>query len=305
MKKYLILHPGSMGDIILTIPFLYSLHKETIHLTLMTQSWLLELHNIFKFIDQWQSMEGKGIHKLFGNNFNPDEHPWLGNYTKIIALFNHDREIKNNLLKGGFPFICNSFIPPSNFKKHITEHLSKILGIHPDLEFIGYNNTSQKSAPVIIHPGSGDKLKNWSIENYIKLADEFKKIGQKVLFLIGPAEIQITDLLKNAGQDYFSSERLFDVYKLLQSSKLYIGNDSGLTHLSSITGRKTIAIFGPTDPVVWKPAGRNVFVITKSEIPSCSPCLFRDNIIKCNNNQLCMPSFEEVSAFVRIILNKK
>lgn len=301
MERVVVFHPGAIGDVLLLLPYLFELHNRRIVISFYTQSWLTELHNIFKFIDEWHSLENGNIHKLFGRNFNPAELRWSGDYSKIIALFKQEGEIKNNLLKLKVPFICNSFIPPPNFKKHVTEHLSEIFGFTPRTDFARNKNTFQKTGTIIIHPGSGHRLKNWKLENFIKLADELKKMGERVMFLLGPAEIQISDSLKNAGETFFSTERLSDVYKLLGSAKLYIGNDSGITHLSAITGTRTVVIFGPTDPVVWRPLGVNVSVVT---LPSCFPCIFRDNIIKCNDNKPCMPSFNEVYRTVRMILSE-
>ena len=44
-------------------------------------------------------------------------------------------------------------------------------------------------------------------------------------------------------------------------ASLYIGNDSGPTHLAAATGIPTIALFGPTDPAVWGPVGKQVYIV--------------------------------------------
>lgn len=56
--------------------------------------------------------------------------------------------------------------------------------------------------------------------------------------------------------------KLITAASLLSLSGLYIGNDSGFTHLAAATGCPAIALFGPTDPEVWKPVGRRVEVIS-------------------------------------------
>ena len=42
---------------------------------------------------------------------------------------------------------------------------------------------------------------------------------------------------------------------LLARAGLYVGNDSGITHLAAAWGAPTLALFGPTDPAVWAPVG--------------------------------------------------
>jgi ADP-heptose:LPS heptosyltransferase len=44
-------------------------------------------------------------------------------------------------------------------------------------------------------------------------------------------------------------------------ARLYIGNDSGVTHLAAALGVPTIAIFGATSPGTWAPRGENVTVL--------------------------------------------
>jgi ADP-heptose:LPS heptosyltransferase len=42
---------------------------------------------------------------------------------------------------------------------------------------------------------------------------------------------------------------------LLGRAGLYVGNDSGVSHLAAAAGAPTLALFGPTDPAVWAPVG--------------------------------------------------
>jgi hypothetical protein len=58
--------------------------------------------------------------------------------------------------------------------------------------------------------------------------------------------------------------RFDDMYELalwLASARLYIGNDSGITHLAAAVGTPVVAIFGPSDPAIWGPRGERVRVL--------------------------------------------
>ena len=58
---------------------------------------------------------------------------------------------------------------------------------------------------------------------------------------------------------------------VLAEFQLYVGNDSGVTHLAAALGGPAVAaIFGPSDPVIWAPQGDRTIVVT-SEQP-CAPC---------------------------------
>jgi ADP-heptose:LPS heptosyltransferase len=60
-----------------------------------------------------------------------------------------------------------------------------------------------------------------------------------------------------------------DLYQLacwLASAKLYVGNDSGITHLAAAVGTPVVALFGPTDPGIWAPRGAQVVIIKKDRL---------------------------------------
>jgi ADP-heptose:LPS heptosyltransferase len=60
--------------------------------------------------------------------------------------------------------------------------------------------------------------------------------------------------------------RIADLYELacrLATARVYIGNDSGITHLAAAVGTPVVAVFGPTDPSIWAPRGDQIRVIAK------------------------------------------
>ncbi|MEJ0049522.1 MAG: glycosyltransferase family 9 protein [Rhodospirillales bacterium] len=52
---------------------------------------------------------------------------------------------------------------------------------------------------------------------------------------------------------------------------LFIGNDSGLTHLAASTGTATLALFGPTPASEYAPAGRRTAVALAEGPPGHAP----------------------------------
>jgi heptosyltransferase III len=47
----------------------------------------------------------------------------------------------------------------------------------------------------------------------------------------------------------------------IAGARAYIGNDAGITHLAAAAGAPVVAIFGPTDPVLWAPRGPRVRIV--------------------------------------------
>jgi heptosyltransferase-3 len=57
---------------------------------------------------------------------------------------------------------------------------------------------------------------------------------------------------------------------VLQRAALFIGNDSGLMHLAAAAGAPTIGLFGPTDAMTYRPAGRCATAVVGSSMDSIS-----------------------------------
>ena len=56
-------------------------------------------------------------------------------------------------------------------------------------------------------------------------------------------------------------EDVGEAASLVAGADVYLGNDAGMTHVAAALGVTTLAVFGPTDPHVWRPLGPRVSVI--------------------------------------------
>jgi heptosyltransferase III len=110
-----------------------------------------------------------------------------------------------------------------------------------------------------IHPGSGGPAKNWPGERFLELAND---LGPHPWLLVeGPADAasvaRFGDGLTFARASHLPLRTLG---ALLGRAGLFVGNDSGVTHLAAAWGAPTLALFGPTEPATWSPVGRLVAV---------------------------------------------
>jgi len=128
-------------------------------------------------------------------------------------------------------------------------------------------NNQRKSAPmVVLHPGSGSERKNYPLEFWFELMrDRSLTTFQKRIVLLGPAE---QGLYEQSGKERWgiNTEILFcprneELRSLLKGASLYIGHDSGITHLSALLGTPTIALFRNSHRDQWAPLGADVTVI--------------------------------------------
>ncbi len=132
---------------------------------------------------------------------------------------------------------------------------------------------------VVIQPGSGGLHKCWPLNNFLAVGKELVSKGIEVIFLLGPTELErFSDaIIKtiNSVAKSLADLSLTQVVGLLSCADGFVGNDSGITHLSAGLGVRTLAVFGPSDPAVYGPIGPAVTVFSVdttafSEKPSVS-----------------------------------
>jgi ADP-heptose:LPS heptosyltransferase len=141
----------------------------------------------------------------------------------------------------------------------------------------------------VIAPGSGAREKNWPAPSFATVAAWWhQRTRGDVVALIGPAEEErggygiLTDHCITARD-----LSLAQVTTLLSHAALYLGNDSGVTHLAALLGVPTVSIFGPSDPRMWQPLGKRSLVLRLGV--DCSPCA-REVMINCSHRR-CLTEF--------------
>jgi len=188
--------------------------------------------------------------------------------------------------------ITLSMKPPKGFSRHLTdfyvEHFISQSGLSLQARQVRPGDCSIKATDadiaqgkellketglepgqklVVIQPGSGGLSKCWYLDNFLAVAKELDSKGIEVIFLLGPAEVdRINDAtIKNISRfaRCLRDLSLAQVLGLLSYANGFIGNDSGITHLAAALGARTLAVFGPTNPVVYRPIGPAVTVFAK------------------------------------------
>lgn len=126
---------------------------------------------------------------------------------------------------------------------------------------------------IALHPGSGSALKNWSLEGWVEVAEKLQQKFPIVEFLVisGEAEERsIGDclaLLDQAAVNWRHLEHvaLPEVAGELQQCDLFLGHDSGISHLAAACGLPALLLFGPSNEKIWAPQNPAVQVIKAPE----------------------------------------
>ncbi len=109
---------------------------------------------------------------------------------------------------------------------------------------------------VLIHPGSGSAQKNWPADRFIELSRTLgprwvsRGLDSRTGGGTSPPEASAFEILDRPALGVLGAT--------LAAARLYIGNDSGVSHLAAAVGAPTLALFGPTSDAVWRPDGPRV-----------------------------------------------
>lgn len=193
--------------------------------------------------------------------------------TGAMALaFTHSAEVAANLGAAGLAVVARSPNPPPGC--HAADWLSGALdacalpaGVSPEPS-LAFTSPELAAARrwldrlprpfLAVHAGSGSPRKNWPATRFASVARALA-CGAPFLWVEGPADPPTEpSALDIPTWVPARSLPLRTLAAVLAEASIYVGNDSGITHLAAAAGAPTVALFGPTDPAQWAPIGQSV-----------------------------------------------
>ena len=117
---------------------------------------------------------------------------------------------------------------------------------------------------LVIHPGGGANpgatmdTKRWPAERFAQVAAVLRaQLGGTIILVGAESDRQLVNAtsaaLRGEAIDLCNALSLDELGALCARAALYIGNDSGTTHLAEGCGAPVVAVFGPTDPAQYGP----------------------------------------------------
>jgi ADP-heptose:LPS heptosyltransferase len=326
----LIIHQGALGDFSLRLPALRAFrhHYPDASIEIWGYPEILRLVERSVYVDTIYSIERERIAPLFTPD-SPVPASLIERFRSfdLICIFGGERQTTfvHNLKRIGVKKVYRiDPFPPDGSPTHVIDHQACQLsnrGLQAPLStpvlfppeeahqraasFLEERKIDGTARLVALHPGSGSSAKVWSPRNCAQLSRYLLKNDRVHLILpIGPAD-------EEHAEDYcnhISSDRILPVTNLpltelaalLKRCMVYVGNDSGVTHMAAAVGTPVIALFGPTDPRVWGPRGTGVHSVYRGV--ACSPCS-RESMKGCVHRK-CLESLGvgEVYQMVRNVI---
>lgn len=311
MDRIVVIRPGALGDVILSLPAARALRAQhpDAHITVVGSPSLWELAG--GLVDGRVSIEAARFATLYADEPSEELRSWLEGMDRVIAWTVQDPS--KALHAAGVKDVLHvSPYPPVGM--HVAEWLRGTP--HPPNRLLpqgakggqisepplpsplrgrgagGEGEPGPRGGPIYLHPGAGAVWKRWPAERFAAVGEALRDRGYEVALIEGPADRDAVGRCQAAASAPFPVLRYLPLPQLaaaLGDAALFIGNDSGVTHLAAATGAPTLALFGPTDPVTWAPIG-NVRVLRH-----CDACANEPRQIRvCDGECLERISVEEV-----------
>ena len=243
----------------------------------------MDLHRLFLETSSFELADGDHLINAFA------DYAWI-----VTFLGEPNSNFEQNLIftancSHSSEVITLAMKPPDDYRNHLTEYYRQQLvnesglslqagdfepnsclvkalksDVDKGRELLEEIHIESDAKTVVIQPGSGGEHKCWHLDNFLAVVKELRSKDINVVFLFGPAEKErlgnkTINHIKNIAK-CLTDLSLTQVVCLLSCSDAFIGNDSGITHLAAGMGIRTLVVFGPTNPAVYRPVGPSVTV---------------------------------------------
>ena len=278
--RILIIRPAALGDTLMLAPAL-SRSREWGEVIVAGRKPGIDF--LRSLVLDCLDFEGPSWHALFMDAAEPGDALPLRGIDKVVAFLKDPQGVVMRNLKIFFPGASIAVLPGypgENEEVHVGLYLARAMeknGLPVDAVKVMKEASKRplllpepRPRPrIVFHPGSGGAQKNHAPEFWMNLVTVFreKTLGIKELpaVLLGPAEEKLLPLFsKEKEVEIILSPDTARLSLLLQEASLYVGHDSGITHLAAMLGAPTIALFKHSSVAQWRPLGPTVEVIDAS-----------------------------------------
>ncbi len=333
-RTIVMIHPGGLGDVLLAVPAMtrlrtrFSKHR----LVLCAEDQVARLLLACGIIDEWTSVQGRACADLFAgaDSVTGQVQTWLADCDLAIGWMEDlDGKLKEILkavgvrevsVRSPFSLTIHATHQRDRFLEAINEAPSDgeedvLLAVTEPLFHVGQaclqtTGLSIGQPFVVIHPGSGSAHKCVAPEILASVLVALQISGATPVILEGPADREPVERLLQSCVNppiVLKGLDILTVAGVLAQARLFVGQDSGVTHMAGLMGVRTVALFGPTDPARWAPRGVHVTVVQGTP---CT-CQSWDEVSRCQEKSclripqdhlvtLCFAHLKEVAARQRI-----
>ncbi len=302
--KLLVIRGGAIGDFILTLPAIRLLREgfPRHRIEIVGYRHICALAEGRYYAEATRCMEYAPMAGFFNprSDLDPGLAGYFAGFDRVVSyLFDPDGFFQGNLRRCGVKNLTSAD-PRVDGPVHAARHLAQPLenlGLvleNPAAEFFPSAADREEAAILLagceppflaIHPGSGSEIKNWPLERWEELALSRRDTHGTLLVVGGESDRQrmasLRTALAGAGSVRFLENLpLCTLGAIFSRCALFVGHDSGISHLAAASGAPCLLLFGPTDPGVWAPKNPGVQIV-QGDLGDLAVSEVRDRIERC------------------------
>jgi heptosyltransferase-3 len=275
--RFLVFRGGALGDILLTLPVLRTLRdKDTSAFVELVAPFPAALLAQYGGAHSVCDLSSAAFVSLFADDASLDGavRERLREVDYVISyLSDPKRTLRTKIENCGSRFISGPFrlneqrLPAS---VQLAEPLGELgLVVVDPAPRLFLKRPFLSGTRAFFHVGSGSSAKNWPAHSWSALAAKLEDQFDELLLVSGEAdEVSTAEFLRSYRGSKLkvrSNLPILDLADELATANLFIGHDTGVTHLAAALAVPTIALFGPTDPMIWCPLGENVTMVASKD----------------------------------------
>lgn len=278
MPRILIIRGGAIGDFILTLPAIRLVRENfpDCHLEILGYRHIAALAEGRFYADATRSIEYGPLAGFFNPkaDLDPELSAYFASFQQVISyIYDPDGLFETCLRRAGVKNLITGS-PKLNDDTHAAKQLARPLEqlalwledpaaeFFPSAEDVKAAERHVGTLPrprIALHPGSGGERKNWPLESWRQLFQTLRMHYPAAHFLILGGEsdsARLATFRQRAGErtSFLENLPLPELGAVLSQCDLFLGHDSGISHLAAASGVPCLLLFGPTDPDVWAPA---------------------------------------------------
>lgn len=294
MGKILFIRGGAVGDFILTLPAIRLAREQLPEARIEVLGYppIIRLAEAAGLADATRSIEYGPLSSFFVPHAKLPEDlvAYFKSFSVVVSyLYDPDDFFAENLRRAGVGMLISAShrIDESLTDQPAASQLGRpleSLALYLENPFVSlaFDEASRLAADtalpesndasltwIALHPGSGSARKNWSFEGWVETAARLSAADPSIRFLVTSGEAEdavIGEFVQMLEARDISHARaahlpLPVLGALLQRCRLYLGHDSGISHLAAACGVPGVLLFGPTRASIWAPRNPGVEVI--------------------------------------------
>jgi len=288
VRGALAIHPGALGDVLLAIPALRALRARCGTVTLAAQAHLAALVAALGEADVARDVDALRLERLFAGAGEAQ----LPSAERVVCwLGARDVEFTRRLrAQAG-----EAIVAPSTGLGLVWEHLLRTAGAaadagrapaHVDASLVVAGRAALAEAGwdgirrlVVVQPGAGSVRKCWPTEGFVAALGDLSESRQLTIVLHeGPADAAAVNALASRLRTALRlrAPALPALAGVLRLASVYVGNDSGVSHLAATIGAPAVVLFAAAN-VAWRPwaVEPEVLTVSLSSAPSAEVAAVR------------------------------